>query len=649
MRQQTTRAVIGLAVAVGMFAGVAVGPPATATTYTSIVSDNPSNFTPNVEDGAVRTIARVGDVMVAGGNFTTVTPPGGGTAISRTNLFAFDAATGVISQTFVPQVNGIVNRVVSSGDGQTVYVAGKFTQLDGQNVTKVLRLDATTGERVPGFSPPALNGQVWDMVLANGSLYLAGAFTKVGKVAKSGLAALDPGTGQDTQQISATFAEPFRGGTVAGKALDVSADGRYLMVIGNFTMVNGQSREQIAMFNTNTSPATLATWSTIKYSTPCSGAFNSYVRDVSIAPDGSFFSVVATGAWAGGVDKGTLCDAATRWEFRPDSANENPTWVDYTGGDTLLSVSVTGQATYLGGHQRWLNNPYAADRSGPGAVARSGIAVVDSRNGLPYSWNPGRPRGVGLRDFLPLADGLWVGHDTKRLGGEARARIGFLPLAGGKAIPPDNTGTLPGETFSIGSATTGDDTVTRRLMTTSAVVASSVVADGGQDWSSSRGAFMVDGTLFTGWSDGTLRQRSYDGTTFGPSTTLNLNGASASAHRFVAELPNVTGMFFDRTTARLYYTKSGQSQLFYRYFLPESGIVGAVGFTGPGNTAGIDWSKAGGMFLANGSLYVADRTTGELRSVGWNGSTPTGSATVISGPAADGQDWRARSLFLYAD
>ena len=106
--------------------------------------------------------------------------------------------------------------------------------------------------------------------------------------------------------------------------------------------------------------------------------------------------------------------------------------------------------------------------------------------------------------------------------------------------------------------------------------------------------------------------------------------------------------FYERSTARLYYTKAGSSQLFYRYFLPESGIVGAVGFTGPGNTAGIDWSKAGGMFAAGGMLYVVDRTTGQLRSVGWDGATPTGSATVISGPAVDGQDWRTRSTFLNA-
>ena len=77
--------------------------------------------------------------------------------------------------------------------------------------------------------------------------------------------------------------------------------------------------------------------------------------------------------------------------------------------------------------------------------------------------------------------------------------------------------------------------------------------------------------------------------------------------------------------------------------------MGAVGFAGPGNTAGIDWSRAGGMFVAGGTLYVVDRTTGQLRLVGWDGASPTGSATVISGPAVDGQDWRAKSTFLFAN
>ena len=82
--------------------------------------------------------------------------------------------------------------------------------------------------------------------------------------------------------------------------------------------------------------------------------------------------VMTTGAYRAG----SLCDAA--------GPSQQPTWVDYTGGDTLSSVAVTGTAVYVGGHQHWMNNSVAGDRAGPGAVAREGIAALDPANSLPW-------------------------------------------------------------------------------------------------------------------------------------------------------------------------------------------------------------------------------------------------------------------------
>ena len=36
---------------------------------------------------------------------------------------------------------------------------------------------------------------------------------------------------------------------------------------------------------------------------------------------------------------------------------ERPTWINYTGGDSLKSVGVTSAAVYVQGHSRWLDNP----------------------------------------------------------------------------------------------------------------------------------------------------------------------------------------------------------------------------------------------------------------------------------------------------
>ena len=82
---------------------------------------------------------------------------------------------------------------------------------------------------------------------------------------------------------------------------------------------------------------------------------------------------------------------------------------------------------------------------------------------------------------------------------------------------------------------------------------SQTVANGGQTWSSARGAVMIDGTLYTGWADGTFKARTYNGTTFGAATNVNLNGLTD----FANELPNITGMVYDKATGRLYYHPRG--------------------------------------------------------------------------------------------
>ena len=86
-----------------------------------------------------------------------------------------------------------------------------------------------------------------------------------------------------------------------------------------------------------------------------------------------------------------LCDSAARWETAA-TGTVTPTWVDYTGGDSLSSVAITGAAMYVAGHQRWHNNaiPPSGDRLGPGGVDRLGIAALDVESGVPLSWNPTR-------------------------------------------------------------------------------------------------------------------------------------------------------------------------------------------------------------------------------------------------------------------
>ena len=238
----------------------------------------------------------------------------------------------------------------------------------------------------------------------------------------------------------------------------MSATGSRLVAIGNFTTVDGLSRRQVATLDLTGPSAAVANWQTSRFAEACSNSFDTYMRDVDIDPEGQYFVIVATGAYR----SGRMCDSASRWELRDSGTNLQPTWISYTGGDTLYSVAATNKAVYVGGHQRWHNNSFAGDRAGAGAVEREGIAALDPLNGLPLTWNPGRDRGVGAFALTATDDGLWVGSDTDRIGRwEYHGRLAFFPLAGGSVPPTITIGDVPGNLLSLG--TDGADIVSTRV------------------------------------------------------------------------------------------------------------------------------------------------------------------------------------------
>ncbi|MGI8523674.1 MAG: PKD domain-containing protein [Nocardioides sp.] len=492
-------AAVALAIPVGAFSTPAAGAtsaPASAAVATPPAPDRmpgdvPSKKTPWVLDGEVTKIVQVGDVMIAGGLFTQVTDPMNGTPYTRQNLFAFDANTGAVSQTFNPTVDGQVQQLMPGPTSDTVYVAGDFTKINGKGPTHLQLINVNTGLAVTTFKAPSTNGGVETMeLLPNNRLFIGGFFTRIGGVPHGELATLNATTGAfDPFMDIAMSGHHNNTGSgaqapVGPRESGVTPAGDRLIVTGNFRIVGGLARDQIVMIDLTGANATVSTtWATTTYAPICSpNAFDSYMRDVEMSPDGSFFVIAATG----GPHSSTLCDTAARFETYAVGTTLMPTWTDPSGGDTLWGVEITQSAVFIGGHNRWMNNPNGSDKAAQGAVPRPGLSALDPQTGVPLTWNPARnPRGEAAYEIYETDAGLWITSNTNWIGDRRyqRPRIAFFPYSEGYNTASKDSGSLPGNVYA--GAPVAASNVLYRVNAAGAAIAS---LDNGPDWAADNAA-----------------------------------------------------------------------------------------------------------------------------------------------------------------
>ncbi len=653
-------AVAVLLVLASIGVGVGHAPPGLAATVGltdpqtgRIVSDDPAGFTPNILNGSTYSIVQVGNMVIVGGSFTQVRNANSSTTLTRNHVFAFDANTGQVSTTFNPGTNGTVYKVQQTGEANTVYLGGNFSSAAGGSNRNLLKVNVSNGQKVTSFAPPTVDGQVRDLEVVGNRLFVAGKFTHLGSRAQKALGSLNATTGAYDSYFTGVMAGWHRdhaahpGDITNVLAISTNPQNTELTAVGNFTSVNGQARSQIASFDISGGASyALSPWYTNLFTQACQSNFETYVTDVAYSPNGSFFVVSTAGAFGGstGSNAGTSgCDVVARFETGGTSGPTPATWTAYSGGDSTWTVEVTDNVVYVGGHQKFQNNPSGSNVANGGAVARPGIAALNAVNGIPFSWNPTRTRGVGVQDMLATPQGLYVGSDTDRIGAyEYHARIALMPLAGGDVLPPMVNPTLPGTVYSVAP---GGSQLTRRSFDGTTASTPASAPNGTAPWSSSVGAFMVNGFLYTATSSGVLTKRTFDGSSYGPASTVD----TADAEVFQAtwhntDMPTITSLFY--VDGRMYFTRSGQTTLFRRGFEPESDIVGQQRFTS-NSVSGINYSTMRGAFVASGNLYFAD-TSGRLFRAQWAGTEPVpGTATQISGPGVDSQTWNARALFVY--
>ena len=211
------------------------------------------------------------------------------------------------------------------------------------------------------------------------------------------------------------------------------------------------------------------------------------------------------------------------------------------------------------------------------------------------------------------------------------------------------TPTLPNDVYQVKTGTAG---IAKRSYTGSAFAAAQPVSSTGLTTNNIRGAFMLNGYLYIAWSDGTFDRRTFDGTTYGTPEAVDTGSQLTNMTDWVSDIQTMTGLFYD--SGRLYFTKSGSSTLYYRYFTPETKVVGAQRLTASANVTGIDFSQVRGMFVAGDKLYWSTPSN-DLRKIGWaqgaqSGRPVAGVATVVLRPDRRRlQLGSPRALFLFQD
>jgi hypothetical protein len=604
--------------------------------HNSLVSEFPSFNTPGVVDGRVEAIAIDGDTVYVGGSFTQIhNPLDEDNIIDQAYLFAYSKSTGDIIQSFDPQLNNDVYALETTGDpAGGVFAGGVFGNLNGEfSRGRFAKIDIN-GDKASGFSA-RVNASVKTMVRLNNTLYIGGNFTSISSTPIEKLAAIDTTTGAVSANLNLDFGGLITTSQVDSTQavqgvddIDITSDGQVLAVVGNFTSINGISRPRLALLEL-TPQATVADWYTDVYEVQCpSRRIPQYIRGIDISPDNSYLVVGTQGFRFFG---DPACDAISRYEI-DDLSNTDvqPTWVNYSGGDSVYEVVATDHAIYAGGHYRWLNNDTTSNgrSAGPGSIERRGMAALDPLNGLTLlNWRSDRnPRGVGVFALISEPEGLYLGDDTDFMNGSEHRKLKFLPLST-EIIARPETPALPTTIVTPDGGALDGITYNGTTFGTPMTMSNS-------GWSDTRGGMFVGGSLFHADSQSRMWKSVLDNGVFQPRTQVDMFGLTDTWW----DIDQIGGMFFDYEQGRVYYTIRNDSRLFYRAFTPAGPYFGND--TSIADVQGdIAWGSVRGMDVVDGNLYYA-LTNNNLYRAQINGTdVVSGTSVAISGPGIDGLNW----------
>ena len=389
----------------------------------------------------IRQIAQCGNTMYAVGSFSVVKRQS--TSYTRNNVFSFSATAPYAVTSWAPAVNGTVNSITfNGGNCANAYIGGKFTAIGSTTVKNIAEIDTTTGNVVTAFGHSA-SGQIETLASYQNHILAGGYFAGVnGSTADPFMASLNPTTGKNDGfvhlSISGNYQYPGVGtNTTNIYNQELSHGGTLDLVMGDFTSVGGQPRQQIFMLNLATAPASVTAWTSPQWdgsqgeATPqnpnngypyqCATVEPFYIQAAAWSPDDGTVYIATTGyhpnGWpTGSAPRNGLCDAAAA--FPATQAPVLANWINYTCCDSLFAAAADSAAVYIGGHERYASNPNGCDFLGSGGFNAPGIAGLNPGTGdlmLSSDGTAGlysRGRGLGADDMLITSAGLWIASDN---------------------------------------------------------------------------------------------------------------------------------------------------------------------------------------------------------------------------------------------
>lgn len=324
--------------------------------------------TTNLNGRAYRIQLQSDGRILVGGDFTNVN------GTSRNNIARLNADGGLdTSFNLLGGTNGQINDIDLQSDGKIV-VAGRFTSIGFVVRTGMARLNSADGSLDTGFAP-VLNSYVESVkILTDGRFVIGGSFTHVDGQLRVGYARLLSDGGLD-----GGFTGPGSNG--AALSLDTQSDGTLIMA-GNFSLVNGISAPgMVRVLNGASVNKAFCDYdgdgrSDISVFRPSNGAW--YLQRSHAGFYGMLWGLPTDKITPGDYDGDGKTDVAV---YRPS----NGVWYVFNSGNGTVSYSVFGIAEDL---------PTPADYDGDG---ETDISLFRPSTGTWYRQNSSNGTFFGVK------------------------------------------------------------------------------------------------------------------------------------------------------------------------------------------------------------------------------------------------------------